>query len=450
MRRVGRYELVRRLGRGRMATVYLVRQDTFDRDVALKELRGFNPNAPNMAIRFLREASAAGALNHPNIVTPYEHFEHRGLPYIATEYVARGSLRRYLGRLTLAQFAGVMEDVLAGLTHAEESGIVHRDLKPENVMVTGDGRVKIADFGLAKAIQAAGPGALLTATGMALGTPAYMAPEQAMGDELGTCTDLYSVGVMAWEHMVGRVPFPGGTPTAVLLRQVNQQIPSAIELSPGADPDISAWIDRLLVKSPHRRSSDPSAVWDELEEIVVGRLGPLWRRDARLIDATVTYGSLAEGAGGPLATLPAARSHRQAAVVIAQADVGAWRTLGPIVLDAPSELAPRLGPANRRNLLALALAIAAVVAMLTVAAITAFLLTRSSSRPNAAPLISTDGHPDSTHSPATVRIDQAGGRIGALELVRGSQTQGALGVSRTRRPGLSGAAGPRVEKRFTP
>ena len=282
-RRVGRYELVRGLGQGRMATVYLVRQDTLDRDLALKALRGFNPNAPDTARRFLREARAAGALNHPSIVTAQEHFEHRGLPYIAMEYAAQGSLRPHVGRLTLAQFAGVIENVLAGVAHAQAYGIVHRDLKPENIMVTAEGRVKIADFGIATATEAAGTGALPTAIGMTVGTPAYMAPEQAIGEEVGTWTDLYSIGVMAWEQMVGHVPFPGDTPTAVLMRQVNQRIPSAIELCPETNPDVAAWIDRLLVKDPHRRPSDPSAVWYELEEIVAGRLGPLWRRDARLI-----------------------------------------------------------------------------------------------------------------------------------------------------------------------
>jgi hypothetical protein len=422
-RRVGRYEVLRRLGRGPVATVYLVRQDTLDRDLALKELRRFDPSTSDMARRFLRKVRPAGALNHPSIVTAYEHFEHRGLPYVAMEHLPRGSLRPHVGRLTLAQLAGVMEDVLAGLAHAAECGLVHSALKPENIMVAGNGRVKIADFGIAQACQAVGTGTFLTATGITAGTPAYMAPEQVMGGDVGPWTDLYAIGVMAWEQMVGRLPFPDGSRTAALMRQVNQQIPSAIDLNPETDPDVSAWIDRLLVKNPYLRPSSPSAAWDELEEIVVGRLGPYWRRGVRLIDPRVTPVAPARSAGRRPATLPARRSHGQAALVAAGREPGTWRTLGSIVFDAPSDLAPRLQPTKRGNPLTLVLVVAAVIATLTVAAITAFLVPRAASRPDAPPHTSTSVRRDSTHPGAAVRTDLAGGRVRGLGLVRGNHTQ---------------------------
>ena len=126
-----------------------------------------------------------------------------------------------------------MEGVLAGLAHAETHGIVHRDLKPENIMVTADGRVKITDFGIAKATAAAGTGVFLTAAGTTVGTPTYMAPEQAMGRDIGIWTDLYSVGVMAWEHVVGRVPFyDSEVPMVILTRQLNEEIPAAVRSIP--------------------------------------------------------------------------------------------------------------------------------------------------------------------------------------------------------------------------
>jgi serine/threonine protein kinase len=282
-RRVGRYQIIRQIGRGGMAIVYLARQETLDRDVALKELSSFHASAPDMAQRFLQESRLAGSLNHPNIVTVLEYFEDEGVPYIAMEYVRRGSMRPYVGRLSTAQFVGVMEGVLAGLAHAETQGIVHRDLKPENIMVTADGRVKITDFGIAKATQAAGTGVFLTAAGTTVGTPTYMAPEQAMGRDIGIWTDLYSVGVMAWEHVVGRVPFhDSDVPMVILTRQLNEQIPSAATVNPDTDPELSAWIDRLLIKDPRDRAQSPTAVWDELEEIIISRLGPRWRREARL------------------------------------------------------------------------------------------------------------------------------------------------------------------------
>ncbi len=237
-RTVGRYELLSEIGRGGMAVVYLARQQDLDRLVALKELSAFHAGSREFADRFLRESRLAGSLSHPNIVTVHEYFEERGIPHIAMEYVPAGSLRPRSGRLTLPQLAGVFEGILAGLAHAEQSGIVHRDLKPENIMVTADGRVKIADFGIAKATQGAGTAAFMTATGMTVGTPTYMAPEQAMAQRIGPWTDLYSVGVMAHEQIVGKPPFiDSDAPMVILMRHVNERIPSVSELRPQVDPE---------------------------------------------------------------------------------------------------------------------------------------------------------------------------------------------------------------------
>ena len=181
----------------------------------------------------------------------HDYFEHDGTPYIAMEYVERGSLRPYVGRMNLAQIGGVLEGLLAGLTHAEAHGIVHRDLKPENLMVTADGRVKIADFGIAKATTKMQTGAFLTATGTTVGTPTYMAPEQAMAQDIGPWTDLYSVGCMAFELFTGNVPFhDSDAPMAILLRHVNEPIAPVKSIRPEVDQRISDWIERLLVKEP--------------------------------------------------------------------------------------------------------------------------------------------------------------------------------------------------------
>ena len=281
---VGRYEILREIGRGGMAVVYVARQPDLDRQVALKELSRFHAGSAEYAHRFLRESRMAGSLNHPNIVTVYEYFEHATMPYIAMEYVPRGSLRPYMKRLTLAQIAGVLEGMLAGLAHAEAAGIVHRDLKPENIMVTGDGRVKITDFGIARATQRAGT-QYMTATGMTVGTPTYMAPEQAMAGDIGPWSDLYSVGVLMYELVVGHVPFHDtDAPMVILMRHVNERIPSAVEVRPDVDPRLSEWIDKLLVKDPQQRTRHAVDAWESLEDIIVGLLGPLWRRDARLLD----------------------------------------------------------------------------------------------------------------------------------------------------------------------
>src|SRR5215216_5029468 len=271
MKTVGRYEILRELGRGGMALVYLARQTDLDRFVALKELGAFHASDASFAQRFLRESRVAGSLSHPNIVM---------------EYVERGSLRPYVGKMTISQIGGVLEGLLAGLTNAEQNGIVHRDLKPENLMVTSDGRVKIADFGIAKATTKMQTGAFLTATGTTVGTPTYMAPEQAMAQDIGPWTDLYSVGCMAFEMFTGKVPFhDSDAPMAILLRHVNEPIAPVKSIDPQIDQGVSDWIESLLVKDPTKRTQSATAAWDDFEEIIIGLLGPRWRRSARLSQA---------------------------------------------------------------------------------------------------------------------------------------------------------------------
>ena len=268
LKTVGRYEVLREVGRGGMAVVYLSRQTDLDRFVALKELAAFHASDPAFAQRFLRESRVAGSLSHPNIVTVHDYFEHDGTPYIAMEYVERGSLRPWVGHLTIAQIGGVLEGLLAGLAQAEQHGVVHRDLKPENLMVTADGRVKIADFGIAKATNQMQTGAFLTATGTTVGTPTYMAPEQAMAQDIGPWTDLYSVGCMAFEMFTGRVPFhDSDAPMAILLRHVNEPIPPITSVDPSLDAGVSEWVEKLLVKDPKERTQNANDAWDDFEEI---------------------------------------------------------------------------------------------------------------------------------------------------------------------------------------
>ena len=267
-----------------MAVVHLARQRDLDRLVALKALHHMHLGTSELAERFLRESRLAGSLNHPNIVTVHEYFEEAGTPYIAMEYVPQGSLRPRVGEFSIAQLVGVLEGILAGLSAVEPSGIVHRDLKPENVMVTADGRVKIADFGIAKATETANyPRITTTRTGTTMGTPAYMAPEQVLGEVVGPWTDLYSVGIMTYEQLVGHVPFDNThVPMAIMFRHLSEPIPAVVESRPTIDPSLSEWVARLLVKEPDKRTQSAMRAWEELEEIVIGLLGPRWRREARI------------------------------------------------------------------------------------------------------------------------------------------------------------------------
>jgi Protein kinase domain len=283
---VGRYEILREIGHGGTAVVYLARQTDLGRLVALKELSLPRGSDTSAARRFVRESRLAGGLNHPNVVTVHDFFERNGTPYIAMEYLERGSLRPLMRDLGLARVAGVLQGLLAGLGHAHARGIVHRDLKPENVMVTHEGMVKIADFGIAKATGETLMATQLTATGTTIGTPAYMSPEQALGQDIGPATDLYALGVIAFEMFAGEAPFGArDTPAAVLLRHVNEPPPQLVTIDEGIDPRLSGWVDRLLEKDPRDRPPTALDAWIELEEVVIDQLGSRWRRSAPLPEA---------------------------------------------------------------------------------------------------------------------------------------------------------------------
>ena len=281
----GRYEIQRLLGRGGMASVHLARQPALDREVALKELHSAHVEDPAFANRFLYESRVGGALNHPSVVTVIEYFEHEGVPFIAMEYLERGSLRPLVGRLSLAQVAGALDSVLSGLAEAAAQGIVHRDLKPENVLVTADGHAKIADFGIAKAIGQVCMTDFRTATGQIVGTPAYMAPEQVSGGEITSQVDLYATGLIAYELLAGRHPFHDtDAPMALLMRQLNDEPPPLADLRPDLPPGVVAWVHSMLAKEPEARPTGAAHAWDRLEGVVSDELGPRWRRAAALTE----------------------------------------------------------------------------------------------------------------------------------------------------------------------
>ncbi|HEY1711827.1 MAG TPA: protein kinase [Solirubrobacteraceae bacterium] len=283
LKRVGRFDLLEVIGRGGAAVVYVALQRDLQRHVALKELAPYHLADTSFAERFVEESRLAGSMNHANIVTVHEFFEDGSVPYIAMEYLPHGSLRQYIGRLSMAQIAGVLEGVLAGLSHGEAHRIVHRDLKPENLLVAVDGRVKIADFGVARAYSKAATRAVVTVAGTTIGTPAYMSPEQALGTDLTPATDLYSLGVVAWELLTGQVPFDEtDTPVAVLYRHVHEPVPSVRSIAPDVDEGIAEWLEKMLAKRPEDRFQSADEAWVALEDIVLELLGPRWRREARL------------------------------------------------------------------------------------------------------------------------------------------------------------------------
>jgi hypothetical protein len=282
-RRVGRYEVAEVIGRGGAAVVYLGYQPDLHRSVAVKELAPFYATEPEFAERFVEESRMIATLNHPNVVTVHEYFEDAGIPFIAMEYLARGSLRPLVGGLSIAEIVGVVDSVLAGLAHGESHGIVHRDLKPENLLVADDGRVKIADFGVARVIGKATRRGVATAAGASIGTPAYVAPEVALGGTLSPATDLYSLGLVVWELLTGRGPFEDSVGSAaVLYRQAYEDVPAVETVVAGIDDRLAEWLGRLVKKRPEDRFQSAQEAWDRFEDIVIELLGPRWRRRARL------------------------------------------------------------------------------------------------------------------------------------------------------------------------
>jgi serine/threonine protein kinase len=280
--RIGSFEIVDKLGEGGMGVVYRARQPRMDREVALKELSLGARGRSDWAERFLQEARLGGSLGHPNIVVVHDYFEHEGSAYIAMEYLPRGSLAPQIPVLTLPQSVGVLEAVLAGLSHAGAHGVVHRDLKPANLLISGDGRIKIADFGIAKALDAT-TALNLTATRETLGTPAYMAPEQTKAEAVDPRADLYSLGVIAYEMFAKQPPFDASLPwPALMFQHVYERPRSPSDVNPDVPAAIAQWIEWMMAKEPGDRPADARAAWTQLEEIAVGLLSWRWRREAGL------------------------------------------------------------------------------------------------------------------------------------------------------------------------
>ena len=243
----GRYAVTARIAHGGMATVYLAMDTRLDRQVALKVMHAELARDEEFVRRFIGEAKSVARLSHQNVVAVFDQGSDGPFLYLAMEYVPGRTLKEMLrerGRFTPAAALDIMAGVLDGLAAAHASGIVHRDVKPENVLLTADGRLKVADFGLARAQAAAGH----TQAGLLIGTVAYLPPEQVTGDSTGPRSDVYSAGVVLFELLTGRQPFTGDTPIAVAYQHVNTDVPAPSSLVPG----IPAAVDQLVLAATSR------------------------------------------------------------------------------------------------------------------------------------------------------------------------------------------------------
>lgn len=270
--RLNDFQLLRQLGRGAMASVYLAEQQSLSRRVAVKVLASELCRDQAYVDRFQHEARAAASLTHPGIVQVYEvgATEIAGVRrhYIAQEYVAGGTLGREVQRsgvLKPARVLDVLWQVTSALEAAAERRLVHRDIKPDNLMLDRSGGVKVADFGLARLVEANGP--RMTQAGIAMGTPLYMSPEQIEGGDVDARSDLYSLGVTAYQLLAGDPPFTGETPLSVAVQHLNNAPDPVTERCPSAPASLASTIDRLIAKKPDDRFGSPAKLLSHLAEV---------------------------------------------------------------------------------------------------------------------------------------------------------------------------------------
>jgi eukaryotic-like serine/threonine-protein kinase len=245
----GRYLALRRIGSGGMAEVWCAHDTQLDRTVALKILHERFAQDREFLERFRREASAAAGLQHPNVVNVFDRGEFNGTHYIAMEYVEGASLKDLIARgMSIGEAIEVVRQVLGAARFAHAHGIIHRDLKPQNVLINGEGRATVTDFGIARAGASE-----ITQTGSVMGTAQYLSPEQAQGLEVTAASDLYSIGVILYEALTGRVPFEGDSAVAVALKQVSEAPTPPSRLNPKVPNALDAVVLKALAKDPANR-----------------------------------------------------------------------------------------------------------------------------------------------------------------------------------------------------
>ena len=344
-----RYQLLARIGAGGMAEVWCAEDQMLNRRVALKFLHERFTQDQQFAERFRREASAAAGLQHPNVVGVFDRGVWDGAPYIAMEYVEGASLKDLIGRgLAPVEAVEIVRQVLAGAGFAHAKGIVHRDLKPQNVLVDGEGRARVTDFGIARAGVSE-----ITQTGSVLGTAHYLPPEQAQGLPVTAASDIYSIGVMLYEALTGTVPFEGDSAVSVALKQVSERPQPPSRLSPAVSPALDAVVLKALAKDPANRFQSADEFIHALDAAEANPNAP--------IGDTAAFGAIA-AAGAAEVTDPTALAPAAAAEPV------------PVAEQAAEEEA--VPPSRRRLLTRRRAIILALLLLLAGGAVAAYALTR--------------------------------------------------------------------------
>jgi hypothetical protein len=283
----GRYRLEAKLGSGGMSTVYLARDETLDRPVAVKVMHREMSEQPDQLERFRQEARAVAKLTHPNVVSVIDAGEDGGHPYIVFEYVKGETLKQRIARvgaLDTQEAIAYAIEVARGLSVAHARNMVHRDIKPQNVLIDEEGRAKLTDFGISRQLEQDG----MTATGRVLGTTDYVAPEQAMGRGADPRSDIYSLGVVLYEMLVGQVPFHADSQVGVAMKHVNEELPDVQRRRPEASAAVALVVERATAKSPAERYQSIAEMIDDLEtalEVEAARAGSTTGEATSVLDA---------------------------------------------------------------------------------------------------------------------------------------------------------------------
>lgn len=258
-----RYQIIRLIGEGGMANVYLAYDLILERNVAVKILRGDLATDEKFVRRFQREAISASSLSHPNIVEMYDVGEDNGNYFIVMEYVEGKTLKSLIkkrGALTLPEVIDIMLQLTSGIACAHDSYIIHRDIKPQNVLIQEDGRVKITDFGIAMALNSQE----LTQTNSVMGSVHYLPPEQANGSGTTIKSDIYSLGILMYELLTGKVPFKGENAVEIAIKQMKEQIPSIRKINPEIPQSVENIVLKAVAKNPKNRYDSVATMHDDL------------------------------------------------------------------------------------------------------------------------------------------------------------------------------------------